>query len=181
MWSISKHKRDIRLVIWFLLLLSIFGPWVFDGIYLPPGDPCAVRLSNGTCGLPMPGTYVLFAVFGLFLTSVVDLVKGTRVTEYDVVRGFFNSLLFIPLVLPFISTLLMVMRRDHRSRLWFHLIACSAAFIAAIIVGSMIGIFAQSDWLWRLWGIWLYLALSASALILEIIVLAANSRHRQAG
>jgi hypothetical protein len=181
MWSISKLKRNGRLIIFFLLLISIFGPWAFDAIYMPPGEPCSVRLTDHTCGLAMPGIWLLAAVFGFLVTSIADLVKGVTANEYDGVRGFFQSLLFLSLVLPFLSTLLVARRGDHRPRLVFHLIACSAAFIVTIIVGLMMGIFEHSDWIWRLWGIWLYMVSLASALILEIIVLAANSRHRQAG
>ncbi len=180
MLSISEHKRDGRLLIWLLLLISVLGPWFFDAIYMPPGESCSVRLSDHTCGVPVTGVWLLIAFFGLFVTSVVDLVKGVTATDYDVVHGFFNSLLLLPLVLPFFSTLLVGLRGDHRHRLAFHLIACSLAFIVAIIVGLMLGLFVHFNWIWRLWGIWLYMVLLASALFLEGVVLVENRRQSQA-
>jgi hypothetical protein len=67
-------------------------------------------------GTPMPGLWVLSVFFLLFGGSIVDLVKGAAV-EYDLTRAFLGSLLGLSLVLPFVSTLLVIIRGDRRPRL----------------------------------------------------------------
>ena len=171
MLHISKNPRDGRLLIWILLLISIFGPWVFDTIYMPSENPCSIRLRENFCGEPMIGVGVISAAIGVISNSVLELAKGAAVTPH-LVRYFFIGCLLLPIVLPFFSTLLMIVYGDLRPRLAFHVIACSAA----VIVGLMVGISGYYNRFWLLWGIWLYVGSLTIALILEIVVLVGKRR-----
>jgi hypothetical protein len=57
----------------------------------------------------------------------------------------------------------------------FHLAAWGLAFA----IGLLIGISRFPKLFWVLWGIWLYTGLAASALILEVLVLAAGRSPSQ--
>ena len=172
MSSIYKHRRDWRLLIWILLLISLLGPWFFDNLYIPSEYPCSVRLRENFCGSPVTGIWVFAAIFSVLGSSFYDLVRGIAV-DYDAGRAFLISFLGISLVLPFFSTLLIIIRGDRRPQLAFHMIACSAAFG----VGLMLGFTHQFKWFWRLWGVWLYVGSLASMLFLEVIALVERRRH----
>jgi len=171
MLHISKNPRDWRLLIWVLLLISVFGPWVFDKIFMPAEDPCSIRLRENFCGVPVTGIWVLSAAIGVFGNSVLELVKGAAVT-HQLVNNLFIGCLLLLLVLPFFSMLLMIFYGDRRPRLVSHMIACSAA----VIVGLMVGISGYFNPFWLLWGVWLYVGLLASALVLEVVVLVGKRR-----
>jgi len=78
-------------------------------------------------------------------------------------------------VLPFFSTLLLIVRGDRRRRQVFNV----AAWGFAAGMGLLIGMFSYPKLFWMLWGIWLYIGLAVSALILEVLTLAAGRRPRQ--
>jgi hypothetical protein len=166
MLRISKNPRDWRLLIWICLLISVFGPWVFDNIFVPSEYPCSIRLRENICGVPVTGAWILSSLFGVFSNSILELAKGAAVT-HPLVRDISIGLIPFPLVLPFFSTLLMVVSGGRRPQLAFHMIACSVA----ASVGLMLGLIEHSNRFWLLWGVWLYVGLLASALMLEVVVL----------
>ena len=168
------HKREWRVIVLVLLLVSIVGPWVFDRIVVPSEYLCstpAVRLDGDYCGIPMPGIWVLSAVTGVLVNMVVGLFTGTTAFT-DRSREFSFSLLGLLLVLPFFSTLFLIVQGDRRWRLVFHIVAWSLAFG----LGLLLGLSNYPNQFWVLWGIWLYVGLAASALILELVMLAARRR-----
>jgi hypothetical protein len=57
----------------------------------------------------------------------------------------------------------------------FHL----AAWGLASGIGLLIGISSYPKLFWVLWGVWLYIGLAASALILEVLVLVAGRSPSQ--
>jgi hypothetical protein len=166
MLRISKNPRDWRVLIWILLLISVFGPWVFDNIYVPSEYPCSIRLRENICGVPVIGVWILTAFFGVFYNSILELARGAAVT-HPLVRDFFIGLIPLPLVLPFFSTLLMNVSDGRRPRLVLHMVACSVA----ASLGLMLGLIEHINRFWLLWGVWLYVGLLASALMLEVVVL----------
>ena len=92
MLRISKNPRDWRLLIWILLLISVFGPWVFDNIYIPSEYPCSIRLRENICGKPMIGAWILIAhtnrfwlLWGVWL--YVGLLASTLILEVVVLVG----------------------------------------------------------------------------------------------
>jgi hypothetical protein len=172
MSRIYKHQRDIRLFIFILLLISFFGPWFFDTLYIPSEYPCSIRLRENICGTPVLGLWIILAGIGVFSSLILELFRGAAIT-HSLVRNLYAGCLLLSLVLPFFSMLLMIIIRDRRSRLAFHMLACSIALSA----GLFIAINEDYSKFWLLWGIWLYVGAIASALILEVIVLMAKRRR----
>ena len=166
MLRISKNPRDGRLLIWILLLISVFGPWFFDSLYIPSEYPCPIRLRENFCGTPVSGLWIIGAAIGTFSNFIAELFKGVAVTNFSV-RNIFAGCILLSVVLPFFSTLLMIRHSDRWPRLAFHMVACSLALGG----GLMIGLNAHYSRFWLLWGVWLYVGLLASALILEVVVL----------
>jgi hypothetical protein len=150
-----------------LLLVAIMEPWTFDRIDVPSEYPCSapfVRLEGDFCGMPLSG----------FITMVARLVKGATVftdLAFGSLYGLLSSLLLLLLVVPVFSTLLLILGGDRRRWRVFHVAAWGLA------VGM--GLLLVSRWFWVLWGIWLYIGLAGSALILEVLVLVAGRRPDQ--
>jgi hypothetical protein len=171
----NEHKRVWRVAVLVLLLVAIMGPWAFDRIYVPGEFPCSapfIRLEGDFCGVPLSGIWILSATTGGLVNIVVGLVTGATVIT-DRVREFSFSLLVLLLVLPFFSTLLLILRGDRRRQLVFHL----AAWSLVVGFGLWLGMSSYPKLFGVVWGIWLYIGLAASALILE--VLTAGRRPRQ--
>jgi hypothetical protein len=174
----NEHKRVWRVVVLVLLLVAITGPWTFDLIFVPSEYSCsapAIRLEGDYCGIPMSGIWVLAVMAGAVANMVVGLVTGTMVLAGRV-REFSFSLLGLLLVLPFFSTLFLILRGDRRCQLVFHVAALSLAVGLGLLLVGMSG---YSNLSWELWGIWLYVGLAAIALILEVVMLATRRRPGQ--
>ena len=71
------------------------------------------------------------------------------------------------LVLPFFSTLLLILRRDYRHRQVFNIVAWGLA----VGIGLLFGVTNYPKLFWVLWGIWLYIGLAIGALVLEGLTL----------
>jgi hypothetical protein len=172
---IVEHKRVWRVVILGLLLMAIAGPWTFDRIYVPSKYPCDVRLEGDYCGIPLSGMWIIWAVVGEFVHRVVGLVMGTTVLA-DLGRLFLIILGALLLLLPFFSTLLLIVPGERQRQQIFHI----AVWGLATAVGLWLLLFA-SEWPQpQLWGLWLYIALAPSVLILEVVALVARRRASQA-
>jgi hypothetical protein len=170
----NDHKREWREIVLVLLLVSIIGPWIFDLIVVPSEYACltpAIRLAGDYCGIPMSGIWILSAAAGVLVNIVVGLVTGTTAFT-DRFREFSFSLLGLLLILPFFSTLFMIVRGDRQHQLVFHV----AVWCLAFGLGLLLAISSYPKQFWVLWGIWLYVGLAASALILEVVMLAARRR-----
>jgi len=158
-----------------LLLVAIMGPWAFDRIYVPSEYSCSapfVRLEGDFCGVPLRGITVFSFMAGAFINISVELAMGAIVFADRAGEFLFGSFLFL-LVLPFFSTLLLILRGDRRRRQVFSVAAWGVAAGIGLLIGS---ITSHPKPFWVLWGIWLYIGLAASALILEVLTLAAGRR-----
>jgi hypothetical protein len=177
---INKHKRVWRVAILVLLLVAIMGPWTFDRIHVPSEYPCSapnIRLEGDFCGTPMSGIWIFSWIIGGFINTGVGLVTGATVFADrggEFLREFLFIMVLLLLVLPFFSTLLLILRGDRRRRQMFHVAAWDLAAGAGLL-----GTSSFSRLHWALWGIWLYIGLAVSALILEVLTLAAERRPRQ--
>jgi hypothetical protein len=106
------------------------------------------------------------------LTNIVgELAAGTTAFT-DRFGELMFCLLGLLLILPVFSTLLITLREDQRGRFAFHVAALSLAFGASLLVAML----NYPKLFWQLWGIWLYVGLAASALIIEVVMLAARRR-----
>jgi hypothetical protein len=170
----NEHKRVWRTTILVLLLVVIIGPWTFDKIFVPSKYACStpfVRLKSDYCGMPMSGIQVLSMMAGGFTNIVVGMATGTTVLK-DRLGEFVFCLLGILLILPYFSTLFMILREESRGGFVFHVAALSLAFGASLLLAMI----SYPELFWRLWGIWLYVGVAASALIIEGIMLVARRK-----
>ena len=169
---INKQERVWRVAILVLLLVAIMGPWTFDLINVPSEYPCStpnIRLEGDFCGIPMSGIWIFPWMVGGFINASVGLVTGAMgFTEWT--RVFLFSLVIFLLLLPFFSTLLLILGGGHRRGQMFQV----GAWGLASGIGLLIGISRFPKLFWVLWGVWLYIGLAASALILEVLALAAG-------
>jgi len=171
---INKHKRVWRVAILVLLLVALMGPWAFDLIDVPSEYPCSapfIRLEGYFCGMPLSGV----GAYSWMVTASEGLLRGA-VSLVDWVRGFLDGLLWSLFLLPFISTLLLILRGDRQRRQVFNVAAWGLATGIGLL---LIGMSIYPKLFWVLWGIWLYIGLAASALILEVLTLAAGRRPSQ--
>jgi len=172
---INEHKSGWRVAL--LVLVAIMGPWTFDQIFLPSGFSCSdpyIRLDDDFCGTPLPGMWWLYWMVIGFVYASAGLVTGAMgfVEWADVFRV---SLLLFLLVLPFFSTLLLILRGDRRRRQIFNIVAWGLAAGIALWIGTS----SYPRLFWVLWGSWLYIGLATIALILEVLTMAAGSRPSQ--
>jgi hypothetical protein len=161
-----------------LLLVAIMGPWAFDRIYVPSEYSCSApyfRLDDDFCGTPLRGITVFSWMAGAFINICVELVTGAIVLT-DRAGEFLFSLFLFLLLLPFFSTLLLILRGDRRRWQVFNAAAWGLTAGIGLLIGSMS---SYPKLFWVLWGIWLYIGLAASALILEVLTLAAGRRPSQ--
>jgi len=178
---INEHKNVGRVAVLMLLLVAIMGPWTYTSDGVPPAEWCRdpnILLENDRCVRLVSGATVLTFMTGAFFSMSVGLVTGATVLP-DRAREFIGVFLFVMLlfllVLPFFSTLLLILGRDRRHRRVFHVVAWGLAADS----GLLLGVLGFSRLHWALWGIWLYIGLAAGALILEVLALAAGRRPSQ--
>lgn len=164
---LNRYKREWRVIELVLLLVAMMGPWAFDLISVPAQYPCtpAVRLDGDFCGIPMPGTWILSMAVLVPVNGVVELITGTAALA-DRTRELTFSLLLLLLVLPFISALLMILGRHHSRWQVLHMITLGLAASFALYISTL----GFSRWGYReLWGIWFYIGVTTSALVLEVL------------
>jgi hypothetical protein len=105
----------------------------------------------------------------------VGVVTG-EIFNSEIIREFFLISLFLLLpLLPIFCTLLLIPVRDHRRRQVFTIIA----WFLAIGFGIFWGLINHPKLFWVVWGIWLYIGLAISALILEIFVILSNRKDTE--
>jgi len=174
---INEHKNVGRVAVLVLLLVAIMGLWTYssDSVGVLPAEWCRdplILLENDRCVRLVSGATVLTFMTGALFSMSVGLVTGATVLP-DRAREFIGVFLFVMLlfllVLPFFSTLLLIPGGDRRHRRVFHVVAWGLAADS----GLLLGVLGFSRLHWALWGIWLYIGLAASALILEVLALVA--------
>jgi hypothetical protein len=162
---ITAHKTECRAAELVLLLVAIMGPWAFDLINVPSEYPCSapnIRLEGDYCGMPVPMLWILSSIAAGLIGTVGGLVAGTAA-----IADLRWVLLVLLLVLPFFSTLLLVLRGERRRWQVFDVAAWGLAVGVALLLGKS----GYPKLFWVLWGVWLYVGLAASALVLEVLTL----------
>jgi len=174
---IIEHKRVWRVVILVLLLIAIVGPWAFDLIIVPSEYPCSssIRLKGDYCGTPLSGMWMLSALVGELMNVVVGLVTGAT-TLANFGRGFLLILLALVLLLPFVSTLLLILPGDRQCWQIFHLAVWGLAAVSSLWLLLSASELPPG----QLWGVWLYIGLAPIVLVLEVVALAIRSKSSQA-
>jgi hypothetical protein len=122
---LEKHKRIWRTAIFILLILAVLGPWAYERISVPAEYACSppyIRLEGDFCGFPWSWIRGFFWVSGGLISISVGMVTGELIFIEWIREIFVSLLLFLPL-LPFFSTLLLILREDHPHRQVFTIIA----------------------------------------------------------
>ncbi|WP_420642934.1 hypothetical protein [Candidatus Leptofilum sp.] len=164
---LNKHKRIWRIIILALFLIALIGPWVFEQIHVPAEYHCSppnFRLEGDFCGTPLSGIWIFTAIIGNFFRAAARLFTGT-LTLVNFSRELLFSVLYLFLVLPFLTTLLLILRKNQR--FWFQRIRWSLAVGIALLYLVLSHFFMYPL---KLWGLSLYIVVATAALILELIV-----------
>lgn len=165
---ISDNKQIWRITIFVLMLLATLGPWTFDRVYVPASEPCqnSLRLEGNFCGIPLAGIRMLPWLLSSTLFSSFRFFSG-ELSFFQAGREVLFGFIFILLILPAFSTLLLSVTGGKRSRRWFHIgVLCLAIALGLLFITSSI---AQPNL--ALWGLWLYIILLFCALFLELLCL----------
>lgn len=170
-----------RVVALVLLAVALLGPWWFDRIYVPAQYTCSnsvVRLEGDFCGIPMSGMALLFILVAASIQQVMQGITGAA-APIDPANALPAVLAFtavaLALVLPFLTTLFLIVRGDGRRRQVFYIAAWSLAAATALLVSVMA---SKSLLMGALWGSWLYIGVAVGALVLEVAALAGKSHLR---
>lgn len=176
LWT-NEHKGVWRVAILVVALVAIMGPWNFELISVPSEYSCSapfIRLDDDFCGTPASGMGILLGLVRQFIYASAEMVTGAMgLVEWA--RWAVFSLFLFPLVLPLFSTLLLILRGDRRGRQAFNVAAWGLASGVILLIGT----YWYSRLFWAAWGFWLYIGLTASALILEVLTLTVGRRLSQ--
>lgn len=168
------NARYWRIAFLLLFVLAISGPWWFDPLHVPAPFTCSepnVRLDEDFCGLPLSITW-FYSNFVGELGYLRTSLATNAITLGDATRTLlFIAWISLPL-LPLLTTVLVILRGDCRCGYLLHQVGLG---LVAVLVG-LIGLLGFSEASWILWGLWLYIALALSMLLLEILVLRQNRR-----
>jgi hypothetical protein len=149
-----------------LLFIAITGPWAYDKIYVLSIYPCSnsVRLDGDFCGIPLSGARIFTFGIEAVVGSVWRLIMGEggiRLEFRNIRAGIFILLIFLPLL----SLLILSIRGVGRRLRLSHILIVGLAVL--IVLALEILNFSRAYW--ALWGIWFYLGLLLSVLILEVL------------
>lgn len=164
------RKTEWRVAELALLLAANIGPWTFDVINVPSQYPCSapnIRLEGDYCGMPLSLILLLFSMAAGFVSLVGGMATGNAT-----LGDLSFVLLALLLVLPFFSTLLLILRGNRRRLQVLDIAAWALAFAIAL----PLAISSHPRLFWVLWGVWLYAGLAASALVLEVLTLEFRTR-----
>jgi hypothetical protein len=168
---VTKHKHKLRAAIMAGMIMAFFGPWFFENIFVPSSYDCEFRLNENICGLPKSGV----EFYGwYYIGTIAELFRGRS----ELIEIVYLVILFLILtcpLFPLINTLLMVLFENYHPKNAFTI----TSWCLAISVGLLGGIFIFPEQFGALWGLWLFIGLSISALILEILLLAKERKLSQ--
>ena len=170
-----ERKQVWRIASLVLLILAMLGPWVYDRINVPAEYPCLfpnVRLEGDFCGVPLSGIRIQVMMLEAFNQISMQYMAGVAIFPARA-REFLFSITFILLLLPLLSTALVLLRPNSRSLQVFHLGIWGLATILGLFWSVMV-LSNTHMHKWSLWGVWIYLVLAVSMLVLEGFALTAK-------
>ena len=161
----TEHKNNFRKVFLILFIISIISPWSFDQHSVPADIPCDFRLYGEFCGTPLPGIFGIFMGIPVFFQSISDLFSGTLIFYVRLVNGLWLFTIF-----PILTTMYSLWIKETSFIRTMNLIAWTLAFISTLtaLILTMRTINGQVFWLW---GLWLYILMAISAVIIESLVI----------
>ena len=178
---IKKHKPFWRISILVLMVVSLLGPWSFDLINVPAKytcDPPNIRLWGDFCGMPLSGIRIFPWIIGVVLTMIARMITGDLSLTH---RGFeflislLYSFLTVLLFLPIFNNLRFLLCGDRVRQQVCHLIISGLNLCVVLLLALS----NYPKFFYLLWGVWLYILMTISTLVLEILTLTAERRLSQ--
>ena len=164
----NKDKRIWRLSFLAMLVVAMIGPWSFDRVSVPQPFPCGlpnVRLDDNFCGVPTSVMWILFVMPSTFVYLMDALIKGVH-QPYNYARAeWLTLLLSIILILPFLSTVVVVIWDKQHRLMKIHLVSLGLAVGTGLLLVTPRLVPSS----WMLWGVWLYIILTVGLLAVEIL------------
>jgi hypothetical protein len=144
----------------------MLGPWMFDLINVPAEFTCSkpnVRLYGDFCGLPLSG-FLFFKLFiGGFFYMLFTLTTGSFLNyPRELLVG-----LFVLSLIPFITSLLLLWKKETHLLPTINLVAWILALIPPLLMFMLLAV-QRSGYIFRLWGLWLYILVAISTVAFEI-------------
>jgi hypothetical protein len=180
----NHNKRIWRTAFLVLLVVALSGPWFFDRIHVPSQYACSaphIRLDEYFCGTPLTFAWLL----GELTRTVTSRASGALSGEVPPVPLLSVSipvLLVTLLVLPLVSSWILIARSDQGRWRRFHLVALALAAgvvaLALVLTGLAAGLGGLARGYRALWGLWLYVTVIAGMLLWEVLV--SNRRQKAA-
>lgn len=172
---IKEHKRRWRTAVFILLLISIIGPWTFERIYVPTEYACpsSIRLEGDFCGIPLSGVWLFTAILGSFFSVTVRLISDAQ-SLTNVTRELIFSILYLFLVVPFFTTLRLILGKNHR--FWSQGLFLGLAVAVALLFWGQSNLSVPPQ---TLWGFWLYVMVIVTALIMEMFTIGTDKKAVQ--
>lgn len=161
---INQNMSIIRAVSLILFVLALLGPWIFDVINVPAEYECSapfIRLNGDFCGVPISGVQFLQLWVVGFFYMIFELITGEFTGS---AREFLLGLSILPLI-PFLTTLLLLWKKDARQYRTAHLVA----WVLALLLALAFMLLQTQDPLIPLWGLWFYILLAIGAIVIEYL------------
>ena len=164
---LSEHHRIWRTAILVLLVVSLVGPWTGDRIHVPAEYECKsliyMRTEHDMCDM----VGVVGIARGILRLVDAFVIKGISPT--DLIQGLLFLGPFVLFVLPFDTTLLLVILGKHHHK--FQILAWGVP----VIVYLLLGLYRSFPPSW-MWGMRLYIWVAITALALELASFVADGR-----
>jgi hypothetical protein len=149
-----------------LLVISMLGPWMFDLINVPAEFTCSkpnVRLYGDFCGLPLSGFEFFKLFIGGFFYMLFTLTTGSFLNyPRELLVGR-----YVLSLIPVITSLLLLWKKETRLLPTINLIAWILALIPPLLMFVLLAV-QRSGYIFRLWGLWLYILVAISTVAFEI-------------
>ncbi len=165
MSNLFQNKRLWRAAALVLLGATVFGPWYYERVYMPPEFSCAfpnAKLEGDPyCGLPIP---IILELFGFLRwgAGISQLLSGKlTLSDWNSIFGAWRPLL----ILPFLTTPIIICGGERFRWVMLNVIAWGLAAAA----GGVYLYRAPFTPFPLPWGPLAYITIALTTLMLELI------------
>jgi hypothetical protein len=166
----TQNKQLIRFLFLLLFTIAILGPWTYTLDGVPPPEYCDDRfvlVAEGRCAELISGL-TLFLWMPLAFVSLLSALQSVEL--HLLWQALFVTVLFSLFVLPFASSLALILRGDTLRRHRFHLAVLAVASLLSAVLPFLLGGMDRPLTFPRFWGIWLYTAIAVAFLAIELFI-----------
>lgn len=174
---ILEKESLLRKLIMAGFLLAMLGPWSFDLVGVPAQFPCKglpVRLVGEYCGHPVSGFRGIIMVASSLFRILSAVVNGTIDT---LLPELIALIILLFAFLPVISSIQLV--RNNSSR-WLQVVNLILWVLGALAASAMFAMQMTrpqvAPVVYLVWGVWLYILVAVSAIVLEVVVMKNNAK-----